>query len=40
MLMAVEKNILNDLDLQTFVDTFALKLKKSETLEQTKMKLF
>jgi len=28
MLMAVEKNIVKDLDLQTFVDTFALKPRK------------
>jgi len=28
MLMVVEKNIVKDLDLQTFVDTFALKPRK------------
>jgi len=28
MLMAVEKNIAKDFDLQTFVDTFALKPRK------------
>jgi len=28
MLMAVEKNIVKDLDLQKFVDTFALKPRK------------
>ena len=28
MLMAVENNIVKDLDLQTFVDTFALKPRK------------
>ena len=40
MLMAVEKNIVKNLDLQTYVDTFALKPKKTEILEQTRMKLF
>jgi len=40
MLMAVEKKIVKELDLQTFCGYVCSKTQKTETLEQTRMKLF